>query len=154
MPYHFFERLDWILDLISNLRGVNWSWRFNGATPNPSELVSKNLTLTATIVRSALIDFCVFYLVIDGLKVIMVTDPYFLGYTTDPQPQNLPFFRYEPFVRTYRTIISFAAIYASLVIIFSIGPLICVGLLGPGLIGVRGERWMYPPCYGPFSAVL
>lgn len=154
MPDSLLERLDWVLDLISNFRGVNWSWRLNGATPNPSEVVAENLTLTATIVRSALIDFCVFYLVIDGLKVIMITDQYFLGYTTYPQPHNLPFFKFEIFWRTYHIIVSFAALYASIVIISSMGPLLCVGLLGPGLIGVRGERWMYPPCYGPFSAVL
>ena len=155
MPYPFIDRLDWVLDLITSLRGLHWSWRYSGKTPPPCDLVALSRPGSCNSLAIRLSRLLVVYLFLDALKVVMMEDPYFLGLVDCPPPAYLSFLDKLPIsVGVYRRLLSFAGLHASMILNFGVGPLLFVDLLGPDLIGVRGERWMYPSGYGDFSAVL
>lgn len=155
MPYPFLDRLDWVLDLITSLRGLHWSWRYSGKTPPPCDVVGLYQPRSSHSLALRLSRLLLIYLFLDALKVVMMEDPYFLGLVDCPPPAYLSFLDNLPMlVGVYRRLLSFAGLHASMILNFGVGPLLFVDLLGPDVIGVRGERWMYPSGYGDFSAVL
>jgi Membrane bound O-acyl transferase family len=175
-PSRFRHRVDWVLDLIISFRGVGWSWQIPSLPPLPSSVVSQLEHNTANdhnrpqagdsigdvyksrpvLLRSALQTATFAYLFIDLLKVTMMNDPYFWGATTSPAPSHLPAFIATSYylTKTYRLLVSLAGIFTALIGVNSLGPILFVGLLGPDLIGVRGESWMYPSLNGSFSVIL
>ena len=155
MPNGLLQRVDWIFDLLTSLRGLNWSWNFTENLPLPGEVVARyqppsEETLWFSLSRILLLSLC-----LDIIKVAMMVDPYFWGFAAYPtlQASSMPLLDWVV-TSTCRSVLSFAAIYVAVIWIYALVPLICVHLLGPHLIGVRGEEWMYPSVNGTFSAVL
>lgn len=174
----FIERLDWVADVFCNFRGMGWNWQITGLPPPPlavqkqlqatsgTSISSKRSNTSSSGVNSyhtrssllrANLRILVFgYLGLDLLKTIMMKDPYFWGLTTHGAPPHLPLLvQHSPILlRTYRLLISQAAAYSSLNTLFSLAPLFFAGVLGPRVLGVRGEPWMYPDSYGSYRNVL
>ncbi|KAE9983658.1 hypothetical protein BLS_009651 [Venturia inaequalis] len=179
-PHHpFLERLDWVLDLMANFRGMAWNWRITSLPSPPKEVVEqlskhddpRNSKINHSksvkphhifpsrdvLLRSSLRRFIVGYLALDLIKILIIHDPFF--WTGDP---NLPGPSYLPtrlstsliFMKSQRLLIAQLAVYWALQTIFQTAPLFFVGILGSERIGVRGQHWMYPPEWGNYSAVL
>jgi hypothetical protein len=96
------------------------------------------------------------YLMLDVLKTAMMHDPYFWGSIDRAPPSYLPVvITSSPILtHTYRLLLSMLGIKYALQSIFSLGPLFFCGLLSPSLLGARGEHWMYPETWAPYSVVL
>jgi hypothetical protein len=175
----FIERLDWVLDIFCNFRGMGWNWRTSALPPPPKAIIDQLHTNAGDVVpktsfrthsgqvatystrRDLLIantkTFIVSYLALDALKTLMMHDQYFWGIVERPPPSYLPvyFVPANPvWVHIYRLLISMLAIKYSLQTIFSLGPLFFSGILGPDFLGVRAEAWMYPETWAPYSVVL
>ena len=87
----------------------------------------------------------------------MHNDRYFLGYTDAAPPAYLPYLIQDSYilVKSYRLIISMSGMYFALFTIFALGPAFFCGVLGPKVVGVRGEAWMNPPdMFGAFQNIL
>lgn len=173
LPRSFPQRLNWVCDLVSNLRGLGWSHRV-ASVPSPPPSVLKSLhpspkptpaTLPIGIsryptaraaVRNNLITLCFGYLALDAIKVTMLADPYFWGLTSSPPPSYLPtLITSSPVLtRTYRLILSLAGAYAALQFIFALAAPFFIGILGPRYLGLRAEPWQYPDHYGSYSTVF
>jgi hypothetical protein len=176
-PYHpFLERLDWVLDLMTNFRGMAWNWRISNL-PNPPKEVSKQLlthidpiiyhSRSKTIdhvfpsqdvlLRNSLRDFIVGYLVLDVIKTLIAHDAFFFtGDFNLPGPSYLPrMLSSSPsFMKSQRLLLAQLAVYWALETIFKTASLIFVGMLGSQRIGVRGQYWMYPREWGSYSTVF
>lgn len=79
------------------------------------------------------------------------------GYMDAAPPGFLPAFVRNSYALTksYRLLISLAALYTALWTIFKLGPAFFCGILGPNVIGVRGEAFANPAdMFGSFSSVL
>jgi Membrane bound O-acyl transferase family len=156
MPERLLPRIGWIFDLISSARGIHWSWDDLGHGSLPSSPVNEEVKFQS---NNTLLCNCsrlvVAYLCLDLLKVIMISDPYFLGRIDHSVPELLPTVLTSPLmVHFYRLLITFMAICTSIYLITGIQSLINVNILGPRILGVHGESWMYPPANGRFSAIL
>lgn len=175
----FLERMDWVADIFCNFRGMGWNWRISGLPPPPKhvqeDLKHNNATeisddnthvsrmgihryqTKSTLLRHNIYIFCRNYLILDLLKTLIAHDPYFWGLKNDPRapgylPQSL---KSSPVaINSARLLISLSAIGLALQFIFSLGPIFFVGILGPSIIGARGEPWMYPAQFGSFSIVF
>jgi hypothetical protein len=173
----FAERLDWVLDVFCNFRGVGWNWRTSSIPPPPSsvqEQLRRNSAGTPShstrihtgqpytyptrreLLRGNLKLFLTGYLVLDVLKTVMMHDPYFWGFTDHPAPSHLPsvISNSPVLLRMYRLALSQLGIQWALKTVFSLAPLFFSGLLGPSVIGARAEPWMYPETWGPYSMVF
>lgn len=172
----FIERLDWVCDLFCNFRGAGWNWRISALPPPPKwlqEQLQRNsgdppkhsFRIAAGQVtmypdrRILLISnaktFAKGYLILDAIKTIMMHDPYFWGMLTRPQPSYFPFtLLTQPWmVHTYRLFLSMIAVAYALETIFSLAPLVFVGIFGR-YIGSRSEPWIYPETWGSYKNVL
>ncbi|KAI9714744.1 MAG: hypothetical protein M1820_000033 [Bogoriella megaspora] len=179
-PDSLLRRIDWVADAFTTFRGMTWSWRISGPPPVPESIqlelqdgfaraseggpryvVGRDGTRMYSNLRDLLVararSFVVGYLVTDALKTITVHDEYFLlGDHGKSAPSFIPltFQNIPGLVQSYRLVVSMMMIYTGLHIIFDLAPLFFAGLLGPKLIGVRGEPWVYPDTYGSFTKVL
>ncbi|KAI9700305.1 MAG: hypothetical protein M1836_002320 [Candelina mexicana] len=174
----FLDRLDWIVDIVTNFRGMGWNWRISGL-PAPPRWVQKQLQQTENVplskhdthkapngivryhdlnalLRQKVLTFITGYLVLDVGKVIMMMDPYFWGLMNRPPPAYLPqLIRTSPvLLRSYRLLLSLCGTHTALQTIFSLGPLFLAGIVGPKILGARAEPWMFPDSYGSFSNVF
>jgi hypothetical protein len=177
-PHKFVDRMDWVTDVFCSFRGVGWNLQTSTVPPLPKpastyvpETIEHAGQTTMTVSRVGIRRFrdkgdllsstfrhlVIGYLVLDLVKVLMHRDPYFWGYMDAAPPTYLPIFvqRSHTLVRSYRLLISLTGIYTALWEIFKLGPAFFCGVLGPRLIGVRGEAWMNPPdMFGSFTCVL
>jgi hypothetical protein len=174
----FVERLDWVLDIFCNFRGMGWNWR-TSALPPPPKFVQEQLhansgdvvpkhsykthsgqvklyTYRNELLRKNAWRLAKGYLILDALKTTMMWDPYFWGCTERPPPTHLPSTLTNSPVLThiYHLTLSMLAVKYALQTIFSLGPLFFCGLLSPSLLGARAEPWMYPETWAPYSVVL
>ena len=163
LPSTLWHRVDLVTDLVTNFRGVRWSHQISGL-PYPdisslsafaepishqsprinssgSQFPSRLYPSRSALLRYNLISFFLTLAALDILKFIYVKDPYYWGL---PDPGPSPF----PFPRTSRLLISLAAIYASLNIIFVLSPLVFACFAGERLLGEHGWPWLYPPLFG------
>lgn len=173
LPAHFVSRIDWVLDLVSNFRGIGWNYHISGLpslppfvqrdlnqSPNPSNSTSKigihRYDTVRSLLRAKIFSFIIAYLSLDVMKQIMMQDPYFWSLTNAPLPNYLPAFitSSSAMTRIYRLLLSLAMIHTTLSAIFLLAPLFFVGVLGPRVIGARGEPWMYPDSNGSYSTVF
>lgn len=175
----FLERLDWVLDLMANFRGMAWNWRIPNLPSPPKEIVeqlskhddprnskikhSKSMKMHYTfptrdaLLRRSLRSFIMGYLALDVIKILMIHDPFFwTGDFNLPGPSYLPsqLSNSTIFMKSQRLLIAQLAIYWALQTLFQTASLFFVGILGSKLIGVRGQQWMYPPEWGTYSTVL
>ncbi|KAI9784011.1 MAG: hypothetical protein M1816_001093 [Peltula sp. TS41687] len=175
---NFSERARWIADLVSNFRGIGWNWQIHGLLGPPQEIQdqlhgrktirsehptylkgttgNRTYYTRATLLQRKLLIFLVDYILLDFLKVVMMKDPYFWGLVNSPPPIYLPERLRDSagLTRAYRLIVTLIAVEVSLQVIFSMAPLLFVGILGPKFIHVRAEPWMYPDFFGGFKMVL
>ncbi|KAF2203442.1 hypothetical protein GQ43DRAFT_447425 [Delitschia confertaspora ATCC 74209] len=152
--FSLLERLDWVLDLYTNFRGMIWNWRIPTIPPPPKPIqVSlqrnsnnsiKHQTPTKnrspfrlpTSRHEALFSNLKMvvsgYIVLDALKTLANHDPYFWGIVpiTSPLPPYFPsLLTSSPFLaRAYRLFISLFLIQFSLQTLFAFAPLVYVFL--------------------------
>ena len=97
-------------------------------------------------------------ILLDAIKTLGIHDRYmWYGDMSLPPPSFLPSFIRDSFVLTksYRLLICLCAINLALWAIFKAGPVFFVGILGPKIVGLRGEAWMNPAdMFGDFGHVL
>jgi hypothetical protein len=169
------ERLDWVLDLLSNFRGMSWNWRIPSIPDPPKEvqdaLKSQNHNSIKQLspprpgqkpvsreqlLRDAKYWLVIGYLALDFLRTVTIHDPYFRGLGSEHTITYLPgILKFSPaFHRAYRLLIGLFAAYWALGTIFLLAPLFFCGHLDPNLIGVRGEAWMYPKEWGSYTSVF
>ena len=155
MPDKIWLRLDWTFDLLTSLRGLNWSSKFSKKSPPPEKIVARYQLPSRGTLWSSLSRILLFSFSLDIIKVAMMKDPYFWGLAgySSLRTSSMPLLD-RVFMSICRSLLSFAAIYMAVLWIYSLVPLVCVHVLGPELIGVRGEEWMYPSVNGRFSEVL
>ncbi|KAH7122494.1 membrane bound O-acyl transferase family-domain-containing protein [Dendryphion nanum] len=172
----FIERLDWVLDVFCNFRGLGWNWRTSSLPPPPKSIQLQLQSSTTSppkhslrthqnqptvhptrriLLIANLKTLLIGYMMLDLLKTIMNHDPYFWGeisrYPSFPKP---PFINSTILLRIYRLTMTQIAIKYALQTIFSLGPLFFSGVLGPSILGTRAEPWMYPETWGPYSVVF
>lgn len=158
LPSTFYHRLDWVCDLVSNFRGVRWNHQISGLPPPPPHIQSSledpslpsadarsHLTRT-DLIRRDFPSFLLCLIALDVLKTITLQDPYFWGL---PPSTPSPF----PYPRLFRISLSLAFVYASLLTIFLLSPLLFGILLGPNSLGQHAWPWLYPPFFGLSSQV-
>lgn len=137
LPSTFLHRLDWFVDLMTNLRGINWSHRaphqppHSPRTPPPSR---------SELLRSTILSLILHYFLIDVLKTLTLYDPYFL--TLSAPPSSSPF----PFPSFSRLLISVVFTFTTLRAIFLLSPL-CACILGPRILGRHADPALYPPYF-------
>lgn len=162
LPPTLLHRLDWVLDLVSNFRGVGWSHQIPTLPPPPPYILSdlhppfphspqtpSNPPSRFELSGSVLTNLVIQYLAIDTLKYIVLQDPYFV---LDPSSStsSSPY----PFPQFSRIVISLVATYTCLTSIFLLSPLFFACILGPGILSERADIWLYPPYFGPASAIV
>jgi hypothetical protein len=174
------ERVDWIADVFCSFRGVGWTFQTAGVPPPPrfvaAELGGESATpqtekpiytsksgIKRYSDRSILLkhlarDLAIGCIALDALCCVVHRDAYFwTGQMDSPAPTYLPAMVQNSFflTKSYRLLTSLTAIYFALWTIFKLGPIFFCGVLGPKLIGVRGEPWMNPSnAFGDFALVL
>ena len=158
LPPTVYHRLDWVLDLVSNFRGLRWKHQLSGLPPPPPSIQKRladpslpppkpasHLT-RAELLRRDLPRFLLSCLALDGLKTVTLQDPYFWGL---PPSTPSPF----PWPVVTRLALSLTFVYTSLLTIFLLAPLVFGVLLGPQYIGQHAWPWLYPSYFGPPSQV-
>ena len=175
----FIERLDWVLDIFCNFRGMGWNWRTTALPPPPKPIqiqldansqstVPKHtykthsgqvaqFTSRRSLLRQNNWRLLKGYLVLDLLKTTMMWDPYFWGLTDRAAPPaHLPSWptNSPALTHTYHLLLSMLAVKYALQTIFALGPLFFSGALSPSILGARAEPWMYPETWAPYSVVL
>ena len=158
LPSTFYHRLDWVCDLVSNFRGVRWNYQISGLPPPPPHMQSslkdpsipsadaRSHLTRADLIRRDLPNFLLCLIALDVLKTVTLQDPYFWGL---PPSTPSPF----PYPRLFRISLSLAYVYASILTIFLLAPLVFGILLGPNKLGQHAWPWLYPPFFGPPSQV-
>ena len=179
-PTHLPSRVDWILDLFCNFRGIGWSFQTTGI-PKPPKHIELQLLgydspqnasdpiktvshtgITRFSSRQAVLQYILPRLIagtiaLDVIKTLMHHDAYFWGYMDAVPPSWLPttIAQSAILVRSYRLLLSFAGITIALNCIFRLGPLFFCFILSPARIGLRGEAFLNPvDFFGNFSLVF
>ncbi|PQE20039.1 membrane bound o-acyl transferase family domain-containing protein [Rutstroemia sp. NJR-2017a BVV2] len=172
-PDNIWERIDWVVDLVTNFRGPAWNWQVPNLPELPPFVKSKlgepiteasrrdtsssgirRFNTRYELFRAQVPRFIIGYFLLDITKTLMMNDPYFyLGPNNYPVPSYVA--TMSPVFRSiYRQLLSMTAILTSLEMTFLIAPLIMCLLLGPSVLGLRGESWYYPTTWGSFSVIL
>ncbi|KAL8848158.1 MAG: hypothetical protein Q9221_006803 [Calogaya cf. arnoldii] len=158
-PADFLHRLDFVLDLVTNFRGLRWTHQGPGTlTPpqyiretltnpeTPPSLHSNKYPSYRTLFTSNLRSFILCSLTLDTLKYVTSLDPYFLA-----QGQNTP--SPFPLAHTTRLTLSLLFTFACLLNIFLLAPLVLACTFGPRILGPHASTWLYPPFFGPLSSI-
>lgn len=158
LPSTLLHRLDWVLDLVSNFRGVRWTHQISGLAPPPPHIQTSlsdpslppptpesHLTRT-DLLRRDLPSFLLCLLAHDVLKTLTLQDPYFWSLpASTPSPFAYP--------KLSRIVLSVTFVYTSLESIYLLAPLIFGVLLGPHYLGQHAWPWLYPPYFGSLGQV-
>ncbi|OOF92182.1 hypothetical protein ASPCADRAFT_210590, partial [Aspergillus carbonarius ITEM 5010] len=143
-PQALSHRLNWILGLVTNMRGPEWNWRISslGALPpsvqsqlnsrhnEKDNAITKSNNMRSCL-RSAFSTWLKSYLILDLIKLLMIRDQYFLGAVYPPPDPPFPFHHLAPYpalVHVYRCLITGIAILAALNYVCSFNPLLFGGL--------------------------
>lgn len=176
------ERLDWVADVFCSFRGVGWNWQSSGIPPAPqwvqaqlrgetdvepqeedsgiatSKTGIRRFSDRRALLKACLTNLAVAYLILDAIKTLGIHDPYmWYGDHDLPPPPFLPnLITTSPFLtKSYRLLVCLCAINLALWAVFKMGPVFFAGLLGPSLIGLRGEAFLNPAdMFGSFTHVL
>ncbi|KAL8856673.1 MAG: hypothetical protein Q9178_006740 [Gyalolechia marmorata] len=159
LPDNILHRLDFILDLVTNFRGLRWTHQRPGTHPppphvretltnpdTPPSLHPEQYPSYRTLFTTNLRSFLLCSLTLDALKSVTSLDPYFLA-----QGQNAP----SPFpvAHSIRLALSLLFTYTSLLNIFLLAPLVLACTFGPRILGPHASTWLYPPFFGPLSSI-
>ncbi|KIY00239.1 uncharacterized protein Z520_03924 [Fonsecaea multimorphosa CBS 102226] len=174
--------LDWTLDLMTSFRAVGWGHRISTVgpidpstpretfQPDSAAVVSNDQSRASSSTSQypwspqlkALRGFILSYLVLDFVKTVMITDPYFLGVASLESPTPWQWLAHinntVPFAtRFVRLGISMSGVVSALTLIFSLSPLFFASIL-PALVDVTKitkapllEPWMYPAYWQSLS---
>ncbi|KAL8997274.1 MAG: hypothetical protein Q9169_003416 [Polycauliona sp. 2 TL-2023] len=159
LPDDLLHRLDFVLDLVTNFRGLRWTHQGPGTLPppqhiretltnpeTPSSLHPNQYPSYRTLFVNNFQSFILCSLTLDALKYITSLDPYFFAQGQDtPSP--------FPIARTVRLALSLLFTYTSLLNIFLLAPLALACTFGPGILGPHASTWLYPPYFGPLSSI-
>ncbi|KAL4980204.1 membrane bound O-acyl transferase family-domain-containing protein [Aspergillus desertorum] len=168
-PRSFKHRLGWVLALVLNMRGPDFSFRISSLDPLPSQLDPKSNPANEkhprpqarSRIRAAFGCFFVAYLALDILKLIMIWDPYFLGdISATPFPldhlSNIP-----GLIQAYRSFVTGTAVYFVLLFVTALNPLCFLGLSTAFPTASRAltatpldAPWLYADQFGPITAIL
>ncbi|POS85679.1 hypothetical protein EPUL_002505 [Erysiphe pulchra] len=172
-PDNFKERFFWVMDLVFNARGPGWNWAIpniplltpeiicnleNSALEIPHSKISPPLEKSFKSRHEHLlcqITVLLFsYLAFDALTTFMINDPYFkFGPTTYDLPLYLQ--QLHPSVlQFYRLLITSVTIGIGISMSWSQNHILFCHILGPKILGLRGESWYYPNVWGGFSDIL
>ena len=167
-PSDFRTRAGWIVDLSLALRGPGWAHQIR-TIPGPPSYITATLpspprtspVVAARPTRSAILRYQLYmfisrFIALDIFKLLLMHDPYFLGLGPNaPLPPYFPpFLAAHPTVlRNVRLFTCFIAVRFALEQVYATVTLLCCGLLGPRLLGLRAAPHYYPDFYGPVSAV-
>lgn len=159
LPPTFFHRLRWVLGLLINLRGIGWSYQIPNLPPPPLSVLStlhppfplsplppSNQPTRSAMLRRSLISLCIHWIALDTLKYLALQDPYFLSLNSPTSLSPFPFPAYT------RVALSLISTYTGLSLIFSM-PALLNSILGPRILGIHAEPWLYPPFFGPLSEI-
>lgn len=172
-PDVFGERLAWVLDLIFSFRGRGWNFSIptNPALPEDvaaslgETLSESNKSLTSRtgikcfrtrkeLARYVISRFILCYFILDMCKFQIIHDPFFrTGNESLPAPaylEGLPPFLVTRIRRNtlVLSLVTFIQFHALLV------PIAASLLLGPSVLGIRGEPWMYATTWGSPSTIF
>ncbi|KAI6247015.1 hypothetical protein HI914_04851 [Erysiphe necator] len=167
------ERISWVLDLILNARGPGWNWaihnipkltpevqsRLGGLAPDRkhpkiSPLGQKRFVARYEHFLSQIIFSFKCFLIADVLRVIMMKDPYFkFGPTAYELPPYLKPL-HPSLLQFYRLLLSACGVIAGLSMGFSNIDIFLSCILGPRVLGLRGESWYYQDVLGKFSHIF
>ncbi|KAL5345576.1 hypothetical protein ACLOAV_009330 [Pseudogymnoascus australis] len=167
------ERLAWVLDLTFSFRGRGWNFSIptNPALPeavaaslgetvpeSDGPLTSKTgiqcFRTRKELARYVVPSFILCYLLLDVCKFQIIHDPFYrTGDASLPAPAYLEGF--PPFLVTRIrrntiaiSLVVFIQFHALLI------PIVASLLLGPSVLGIRGEAWMYGTTWGSLSTIL
>lgn len=155
MPKLIWRRLFWVLDLITSLRGVHWSWSPSPTNPQYHPSLS-NVCLggTPSFSRNGS-RLLIHYFLIDLIKCLMIADPYFVDYPSPrPPPHIAPYITSPLALYSYRMLLAAAGVYIAIDLIFAFAVLLQVNVLGPGVLGLNGSPATFPPLWRSPRAVF
>jgi hypothetical protein len=185
-PSSILHCMEWTADLMTTFRGVGWNWRAPTCPPldipikdpqgklKPRNTASTACSKTTSIPKptlrqlqlTGLRDFIIQYLMLDFLKTIMITDPYFMGAAPLSSPSPWPFLAstnpsltINLLTRFTRLTASITGVLSALTFIFSLSPLFFVTLLPliipPQILTYSPllEPALYPPYWGHLSEI-
>ncbi|KAL4883308.1 membrane bound O-acyl transferase family-domain-containing protein [Aspergillus karnatakaensis] len=169
-PQSFLHRFGWVFALVLTMRGPEFNFRLSSLDPLPPHLDPKPrhavkktaCPSTKTRLRAAFVRFVVAYLAIDGLKLIMIWDPFFFGDISAPAPFPFDYLSAVPGpVRLYRSLVSGIGVYFALQFVTSLNPLFFLGLSTAFPNAARAITatpldvpWLYADQFGPLSSIL
>lgn len=171
-PENFKDRFFWVLDLLLNFRGPGWNWSvplIQTITPetlskldNPEEGVdsgdsspTKKCSKPSWCENLRHISLFVFgYLICDVVGLLMVQDPYFkVGPNTYELPSHLK--SLHPIVLyLYRITLTGLMIITWIRTTYALYNFFMGYVLGPKVLGLRGEPIYYNQVWGSFSKVF
>lgn len=178
-PNDFYHLVDWSFDLMTSFRAINWEHRVPIRTytvkppqGNPLRLSQederRHTGALRQLRRDSIRNFLFYYIALDFLKTIMVTDPYWLGIAPLNSPSTWPWLlKLEEIIpgitQAVRLGGSVAGVVSALTFIFSLNPLFFTVVL-PYLIGGDKlysltkcpllEVWMYPAQWGNMFSTI
>ncbi|KAM5444659.1 hypothetical protein MferCBS31731_000113 [Microsporum ferrugineum] len=174
-PKSLGHRFSWIIDIFLSHRGPHWNWRPKDFPPLPKQVQSqlardKDTELnedelweedTRTNLMATLCRTLVYYFCLDLLKVIVIRDPYFVGYIDSPPPPFLDFCGFlAPMVaRLYRSTVNGMAVYFAVVFPTSLSATVFLAISRTPLrFKTRTPfeaSFLYPPYFGDLlSSIL
>lgn len=159
MPENFWQRLFWVYDLTFSYRGPHWSWSHTTATPamqTPQSTPHVSGRHPNFIHTSS--HYATFYILIDLIKGIMLTDPYFLGLGTSMSPSWLAqesSIMHWFLLRSFRDSMTIFAIWTVLQYGTALSALVNDHFVPRGYaLGDDSIPELVRPLFGPVSAVL
>ena len=155
-PPGIIRRFFRVIDLLGSMRLFQWKKRLErepaGGPPTSSFLSAHTPeSLSASHCWTKLLAI---YLLVDIMKTIVASDPYFWGFVDAEGPEHLPFWlRPSICTRAYRLLTAFIIIYLAIELIATIGHLVFIHLLGPRIVGTWANPALYRQHFGPPSSI-
>ena len=172
-PDKISERIPWTVDLLMNFRGPGWNWAIPPMPALPpfvrdklgepvddasksgiSSVGLRRFDTRRELFHYRIPQFVAGYFLLDVLKTLLMKDPYYVfGPNTYKLPPHLK--ELTPFqLKLFRQCLNSFTIVVALEMVFMLIPLCMCLLLGPSVVGLRGEAWYYPSTWGSFSNIL
>lgn len=168
-PSGFMHSIDWTVDLITSFRGPNWNFRILTlpkikTLPPPSQYqITRTIepSILANEIHNpsdpssaslyhAILHTGRLYLFIDIIKIVMITDPYFLGLRPLDSPSPWPLLEGKFFLtKLTRLLISLTGVLSALSVIFSLSPLFFFSILSALVPQQTLLKYTRAPLYDP-----